>query len=403
MIDPFDSTPIHHVIFAQCRAARRGGEIVIPGYWNGNLAPWGELVPGTVVALPEDASVPADLAAPLSPSLTPVLLSGFSRHDLVGRTAAYFRARTAIRRLVWRARFVQIQHVSTLGFMAGRVAARLGRPFYLDMGGSLRDPPGQVTPRPWRHRMARRFFLERAERTLARHARLLVAVNEHLFDMFPPSQAPKVVAPQTLIQPEDIVVRDTACTGLEAVVLVATRLIESKGIQHLIAAVARLRASGMPVRLQIAGSGDYEARLKELAAEASLGEMVSFLGGLPPGEGLWRLYRAADLVVLPSLGHYEGTPRMIIEAWAAGAPVVATKVGGIPKMVQDEVNGLLVAPADEAGLAHAIERVRRDRELCRRLVSNGYETVQGMTYRARLPILREALQRYMPGLLPEGE
>ena len=90
---------------------------------------------------------------------------------------------------------------------------------------------------------------------------------------------------------------------------------------------------------------------------------------------------------------------MIIEAWAAGAPVIATTVGGIPSMVRHEQDGLLVPPADVAAIVAAIKRVRDDKPLRRNLVANGYASVRDLTYERRVHILRCTLQQHLPGLI----
>jgi glycosyltransferase involved in cell wall biosynthesis len=72
----------------------------------------------------------------------------------------------------------------------------------------------------------------------------------------------------------------------------------------------------------------------------------------------------------------DGIPNVLVEAMAAGAPVVATGVSGIPELVQDEVNGLLVDPDDPAALADALIRLHEDRELAARIAGEGRRTVE---------------------------
>jgi glycosyltransferase involved in cell wall biosynthesis len=97
------------------------------------------------------------------------------------------------------------------------------------------------------------------------------------------------------------------------------------------------------------GDGERRAALEALAAELGLADRAHFLG--------WRrdlpaVYADLDVVCLTSLN--EGSPVALIEAMAAGRPVVATAVGGVPEVVQDGVSGLLVPPRDPAALAAAI-------------------------------------------------
>jgi glycosyltransferase involved in cell wall biosynthesis len=139
-----------------------------------------------------------------------------------------------------------------------------------------------------------------------------------------------------------------ATIGLEADpphVLFAGRLSPEKGIEELIAAT-----EGM--NLVVAGDGP----LRHLVPDAL---------GFVPHEELERLYDRAAVVVLPS--HREGLPLCVLEAMVHGRPVVATRVGGIPELVEDGVTGFLVEPGDVPGLRAALERLLADPKLRRRL------------------------------------
>lgn len=92
---------------------------------------------------------------------------------------------------------------------------------------------------------------------------------------------------------------------------------------------------------------------------------------------------------------------MIMEAWAAGAPVIATTVGGIPAMMNHEEDGLLVSPADESAIASAVERICDNADLRETLVSGAYQRISAMTFERRVSILRRAFADHLPGLLPE--
>ena len=340
---------------------------------------------------------------PLAPTLKPLLVPGFSTRSLLRRLQAYRRARRLIRQVVDRARFVQVQHVSAFGFIAGLAACGRGTPFYLDMGGSgaLRGFGPEALDQRWSAKTAR-AYCRRAEKKLAAGARLLIATSGHLHTTFPPSPAPKVVVSHSTVKRDCIFRRDNACSQRPLQLFVATRIIESKGIQHLIGAVKLLIDQAVDVHLKIAGVGDYLESLQRLTADLGLERQVEFLGGVQgASDELWALFRQADIAVLPSMGHYEGTPRMIIESWAAGAPVVAPTIGGIPSLVNDGDDGLLVLPGDAAALAVAIKRVCTDAALRTGLVTKAYRRVEAMTYEGRLPLLRSAFQEHLPGLLPE--
>jgi glycosyltransferase involved in cell wall biosynthesis len=138
--------------------------------------------------------------------------------------------------------------------------------------------------------------------------------------------------------------------------LAVGRLDESKGFQIAIAALRDLRARGLEAQLLIAGEGVYRPQLEQLAAESG----VRLLGYLPH-ERLTELLAAADLFVLPTL-HYEGMPMTIVEALAAGLPVVASNIGGVPNTVDDGKTGLLVPVGDVQALASATAGLLQNKE-----------------------------------------
>jgi len=144
------------------------------------------------------------------------------------------------------------------------------------------------------------------------------------------------------------------------------RLVEKKGLDVLVRAAARLDPE---VVVEIVGDGPQRGRLEELA-----GGRVRFLGALPHVEALERL-RGAAAFALPcrelSSGDRDGLPVALIEAMAAGVPVVSTPVAGIPEAVRDGETGLLVEPGDDAALAAALRRLLSDRALRARLAGAG--------------------------------
>jgi glycosyltransferase involved in cell wall biosynthesis len=142
------------------------------------------------------------------------------------------------------------------------------------------------------------------------------------------------------------------------VVLTVARLDGQKGITHLLDAISAMpRAS-----FAIAGDGPNRAALEARAASLGLNDRVRFLGHR---QDVPSLLAASDLFVLPSL--YEGLPLSVLEAMAAGVPVIATAIGGTDEVVRDGETGTLVQPADAGALASAIARTLADRERASRL------------------------------------
>ena len=131
------------------------------------------------------------------------------------------------------------------------------------------------------------------------------------------------------------------------------RLCAEKSQILLVRALAALRERGIRVDLVLAGDGDLRGEIEALIARECLGDQVTITGWVGSDE-VRRLIEQADALVLPSLA--EGLPVVIMEAMALGRPVITTWVAAIPELVRPGVDGLLVAPGDEAGLVEAIGR-----------------------------------------------
>lgn len=148
------------------------------------------------------------------------------------------------------------------------------------------------------------------------------------------------------------------------------RLVAKKGFSDLIRAAGRLRDRGLSIRVAIGGGGDLEPELRAQASEAGIGGGVRLLGDVPHDE-VGALLAAADAVAVPSVrderGNVDGLPNVLLEALAAGRPVVATRIAGIPDVVEDGRNGILVPAGDPAALADALGHVAADRGLRERL------------------------------------
>lgn len=140
--------------------------------------------------------------------------------------------------------------------------------------------------------------------------------------------------------------------GLEAhdrLLLTVGRLHKQKGYDFLIQAFATVRKECSTVKLLIVGEGEEENNLKNLAKSLDLTDQIIFTGlFLDSG----KIFPLAELFILPSL--WEGMPNAVLEAMAAGKPVVATEVGGVPELVLHGETGLLVPPRDPDALARAI-------------------------------------------------
>jgi glycosyltransferase involved in cell wall biosynthesis len=156
------------------------------------------------------------------------------------------------------------------------------------------------------------------------------------------------------------------------------RLVEKKGLEYLIRACRQLRDQGRDFVCHIVGSGPARRRLEALIAELSLQDTVK-LCGVVPHEQVIEQYDQATIFVLPCIrgddGSLDGIPNVLAEAMAMKLPVVSTTVSAIPELVDDQVNGLLVAPRDEELLVAALARLLDDPDLREDLGKNARQAV----------------------------
>jgi colanic acid/amylovoran biosynthesis glycosyltransferase len=154
------------------------------------------------------------------------------------------------------------------------------------------------------------------------------------------------------------------------------RLIEKKGFTDLIEACGLLRARGRNLECRIIGEGPLEEALRAQIAAADLGTLVRLLGPQSQTEIVTQL-AGATIFALPCTreadGGMDNLPTVIMEAMAAGLPVISTPLAGIPEMVEPGVTGDLVPERDPAALATAIERLLDDPVRIRRLGARGRE------------------------------
>jgi len=158
----------------------------------------------------------------------------------------------------------------------------------------------------------------------------------------------------------------------EPLILLVGRDCFRKGLPVLLSALRRLRARLPKLRLEVIGDEYPHARLA--GKLLSLGLPVRFFPGLPLTE-LRDRYARASALVLPSFQEAFGL--VLLEAMAAGLPVVASRVGGIPEAVEDGVSGLLVARGQAGELAEKIFQVMTDPALCQRLAQGGRQRLPG--------------------------
>jgi glycosyltransferase involved in cell wall biosynthesis len=163
----------------------------------------------------------------------------------------------------------------------------------------------------------------------------------------------------------------------EATILYTGRVLPRKGLLNLLHALVEVRKLVPHVRLRVAGETEsaaaYFEACRQFIEQQDLGTSVAFLGSLTV-QRLVEEYTRCAVFALPS--KQETAPVVVAEAMAAGRPVVATRVCGVPYMVEDGVSGLLVDYGDIAGLASALLRILRDPQLCMQMGRRGREMAE---------------------------
>ncbi|HEU4928899.1 MAG TPA: glycosyltransferase family 4 protein, partial [Candidatus Krumholzibacteria bacterium] len=176
------------------------------------------------------------------------------------------------------------------------------------------------------------------------------------------------------------------------VVLIAVGSLKPiKGVDVLLHAMAPLVRKQPRLRLVVVGDGPDRSALESLARELSMADRVSFLGLRADVDVV---LRAADALVLPS--RTEALPTVLLEAMASGLPVVATRVGGVPEIVEEGRSGLMVPPEDASALGSVLARVATDATLRRSLGERGRAVVES---RFRVETMCENRMAYFEELL----
>jgi phosphatidyl-myo-inositol dimannoside synthase len=255
----------------------------------------------------------------------------------------------------------------------------LGIPYVLYLHG------GEMAP------YMRRPAVRSIVRQLVRHARLVIVNSNYTrlsyeaLGIRHPRIVPVMIGVDSKrfrpgIDPH--VIRDRYGLDGARVILTVGRLVERKGHDVVIQALARVRQAVGPVRYLIAGSGPEEQKLRGLARDQGCGEDVIFVGHVSD-EDLPLLYAACDVFVMPSRAlperdGIEGFGIVFLEAGASGKPVIGGRSGGISDAVVDGTTGVLVNPQDVEEVAEALIRLLRDREDAARMGEEGRQRAEAL-------------------------
>ena len=166
--------------------------------------------------------------------------------------------------------------------------------------------------------------------------------------------------------------RELGIEGDNIAIGTAGSINQGKGVFDLLSAVHSLMEKYPNVRLIFVGDGSERTRLEQEVQRLSMHNKVILCG---VRKDIERMYAAMDIFVLPSTCR-EAFGMVLIEAMAMGKPVIATAIGGIPEIIADESNGILVPPGDPDSIAHAIARYIEDGEFSKKVSLKGRAMVE---------------------------
>jgi glycosyltransferase involved in cell wall biosynthesis len=216
--------------------------------------------------------------------------------------------------------------------------------------------------------------LEHAFRTIARGAPTVVA-GEELAAAYGRRGARVLTTAFSLMPASEIISVDAAraksWSGRLRAVTVG-RLDPEKNPLLLADVAVRLRQQNARWRLVVVGDGPLDRALAQRVDDLGLRDIVELRGYVPNGPSLWEEYRLSHAFLHVSLT--EGLPQVLFEAQAAGLPIVATAVGGVPRQLG--TGALVVPPRDPDAIVEALDRLGRDPELRRRLTTLGLDSAR---------------------------
>lgn len=280
-----------------------------------------------------------------------------------------------------------------LAVLFAAIARRRGMRLFL---GVRQDYPlyiaGRLPSRRWAWAVPAARALDGVFRRLARDAPT-VALGQELGRRYG-GGAPVLVTGFSLVPSAEVVDRAVALARHwdgDRVVLSVGRLDSEKNPLLLADVIARLRAADPRWRLVVAGDGPLRGALEDRLRALGVNGAAHLLGEVSNGPALWSLYRTSTVFLHVSLT--EGLPQVLFEAQAAGLPIVATAVGGVPEALHAGRTGLLVAPRDAEACALALERLAGDAALREQLIDAGLEAVAEDTLEAQLARLTAFFER----------
>jgi glycosyltransferase involved in cell wall biosynthesis len=276
------------------------------------------------------------------------------------------------------------------------VAHRHRMPVFL---GVRQDYPqyirNRLPGRSWAWAAGVAHMLDLAFQLVARKAPT-VTIGTDLARRYRRGRAPVLPIALSLIRSDDILSPEEALARRwdeELRLLSVGRLDPEKNPLLLLDVIQRLHARDNRWRLAVAGEGPLADRFAREISARGLNGAVELLGYVASGPELWAQYRSSHAFLHVSLT--EGLPQVLVEAEAAGLPIVATDVGGVGAALEHGLRGLLVPPRDAGSIVDALERLQADAKLREHLIRAGLDHAASITLDAQLEIVLRLFRDHM--------
>ncbi len=231
-------------------------------------------------------------------------------------------------------------------------------------------------------------YILRKLKTITKHEKTItLCTGTKLFEQFKPLNRNVHYFIDSLIEQKDLV----SHAGMGKKFLFVGRLNIEKGILDLIEAAHILKKLNFEFSLEIIGFGNLEETIKERICQYDLKTEVNFIGYVPHGE-LHKYYKNNDFFILPSNADYEGFPRVILEAWSYGLPVITTDVGGIRGLGKENKNLIFVERTDASSIAEGMKRLISENELRPEMEKYIHENRENITFEFYKDYLKSVLE-----------
>ncbi|HAA57812.1 MAG TPA: hypothetical protein DCE42_23805 [Myxococcales bacterium] len=242
-------------------------------------------------------------------------------------------------------------------------------------------------------------YIDAYQRRIAGHSAICFFVGQALYDLYGTPGRPHAIFANFLHEDADILTTPPPPrqTGPYNVLFVGD-LSQRKGVPYLLDAFRQSRQAGQDLHLHFIGEGALKQKIVSFAEKHALTHALTLHGYVQHGAALHTLYRAADVLVLPSVSG-EGVPKVLMEAMTQGVPVISTDIGSSRHLLQDGEYGMVVPPANAAALSQALNHLLHHPQLRARYIEKGLELARRSTHTHQKARLRDTLLTHLPDIV----